>query len=82
MPKRRKEDSDVESRVREIVRQGRIAILDGGDQRILVRNVKALSDSRYRGTIFGFSPSFVHQYRGLTVGESILFDADDVIDVT
>ena len=77
MSKKIKSGGDAKSRL--AIRQGDSIVLDGGDQRILVRDVKSLGKTKYRGVIFGFSPSFKHEYQGLRVGDDLLFDAGEVL---
>ena len=83
MVKRRKAGSDAESAVEKAVavKEGGTVVLHGGYQRILIKDVKSLGQGKLRGTIFGFSPSFTHEYEGLTIGERLLFDADDIVNV-
>jgi len=80
MSKRREGNgTDTVTRDRSAVRAEAPVVLDGGGQRILVRNIKPLGRGKYRGVIFGFSPSFSQEYQGLKVGDDLLFDADDVV---
>jgi hypothetical protein len=78
MVRRRKEDRDTDSVTsrKKAPKDGNTVILRAGNQRILVREIKPLGPTRYRGVIFGFSPSFAHEYQGMKVGESILFEHD------
>jgi hypothetical protein len=58
--------------------EGESVVLNGGDQRILVKRVKAFERGQFKGVIHGFSPSFAQQYQGLKVGDDIWFDAADI----
>jgi hypothetical protein len=80
MSKKHKESGNTESgKGKQAIKEGGTAVLYGGSQRILVRDVKLLCNGKHKGVIFGFSPSFSHEYRGLKVGDEMSFSADDVI---
>jgi hypothetical protein len=80
-PKRRKDDSDTiaSNERRKGTKKGDVVALDGGTQRILVKDVAPLSDGRYKGVIYAFSPSFKLEHQGMRVGEAILFAAEDIL---
>jgi hypothetical protein len=79
--RRKNDDADAPVGAWRSIKEGGTAIVDGGEQRILVRNVRSLGDDKFRGTILGFSPSFQHEFQGLKVGENLLFSRDEVVDV-
>jgi hypothetical protein len=80
MSKKQKESNADSSKSTQAIEEGGTAVLHGGSQRILVRDVNSLRNGKYKGVIFGFSPSFAHEYRGLKGDDEMSFSADDVID--
>jgi hypothetical protein len=81
-PKRRKDELDTSTTSderRKEVKKGEVVALDGGTQRILVRDVTPTSDGRYRGIVYAFSPSFELEHQGMKVGVIVFFDAEDVV---
>jgi hypothetical protein len=81
-PKRRKEDLDTSTiggERRKEIKNGDVLALDGGTQRILVRDVTPTSDGRYRGIVYAFSPSFTLEHQGMKVGAIVFFDTEDVV---
>jgi hypothetical protein len=79
-PRRRKEDLDTSTTERRKgFKKEDVVALDGGTQRILVKDISPTSDGRYRGVIYAFSPSFKLEHQGMKVGAIVFFDTDDVV---
>ena len=56
------------------------AVVDGdsvtlkiGEESVQVRKLITLSLRQYRGTIYGFEPSFGIEYHGLSIGQEVDF---------
>jgi hypothetical protein len=48
------------------------------DERVLVRSIETIDRGRYRGTIYGFEPSFATEHKGLSVGQCVEFEEENV----
>jgi hypothetical protein len=48
------------------------------DERVLVRSIETIDRGRYRRTIYGFEPSFATEHKGLSVGQCVEFEEENV----
>lgn len=56
------------------VKGGDSFVLHLNEQQVLVRNITNLGDSRFKGVIYGFEPSFALEYQGIMVDQEVEFE--------
>lgn len=64
------------------VSDGDTVLLHLGDERILVTDVRAVGNKRYRGRIQSFQTSMLHTFEGRTCGDEVEFNYDQAFSVT
>lgn len=65
--------------MRDAVSNGDDVVLHMEGESILVKNVKALGASRFKGTIYGFEPSHVIEYQGMKLDDEVEFEEQHII---
>lgn len=59
--------------IRDEVKDGDSVVLHLSGERVLVRDVKHFGNSRFKGVINGFEPSFALEHQGLKVEQKVQF---------
>jgi len=54
------------------------AVLKLHDQTVLTQSLHPLSNGRFTGVIMGFEPAFSEEFKGIKIGDEIIFDEDHV----
>lgn len=59
--------------IKDSITEGDSVMLKIDEERVLVRNIESIAHGKYRGTIYGFEPSFAVEYEGFSIGQQIEF---------
>jgi len=54
------------------------AVLKFDDQTILIGSLQSLPNGRFTGVVKGFEPAFCQEYKGIKIGDEIIFDENYV----
>lgn len=65
--------------IRDTVKNGDSVVLRHNGESILVRNIKSLGASRFKGTIYGFEPSVALEHKGLKLEDEVEFEEQNII---
>ena len=65
-------------KIRLSIEDGDDVVIKIGEERVLVRDIRSTASGQYCGTVYGFEPSCVTEYKGVALGQQVAFEEKHV----